>query len=54
MMLKKADNNNKDKIQKFTLNTMIENLEESNIQEMLKYKKEIVMILDNYQPHKKY
>ena len=50
--VKKADKNNKDKIQKFTLKTMIENLEESNIHEMLKDEKEIVIILDNYQPHK--
>ena len=50
--VKKADKNNKDKIQKFTLKTMIENLEESNIHEMLKDEKEIMIIQDNYQPHK--
>ena len=48
----KADKNNKTKIQKYTLKTMLENLEASNIHEKLDDEKEIVIILDNYKPHK--
>ena len=48
---KKADKEDKLKIQKFTQKQIIQNLEENNLKSKLAKETPIVIVLDNYRPH---
>ena len=48
----KADKEDKNKIQRFKLKQMVGNLEKTNLKHKLKKEKPIVIVLDNYTPHR--